>query len=305
MRPVSDKLAPRLFAGAATAAVAAVLWTAVSGADDSRASVEPEPKLRTESIEFDLGPEVHLASVPDVAPEPTDSIEESEEEPSPAEEVLVRMDPARAAAAEQRAIQTLLAIARAQSRAHGAGVIDTDADGVGEYGYLAELRASAPMRGHDAGSGLAIVTDRILDPAHLDPSIGSMRGGGSGGVLEVDGYAFQVFLPAPADGGAVRGIAEASAGGASNELPGADTGELHYCCYAWPASAAGPGQRAFFINERGDVFACANDGGARYAGVASGPAFDAAYTVRGDMSSIVASKAAPAVDGRGWASIDD
>jgi len=305
MRPVSEKLAPRLFAGAATAAVAAVLWTAASGSDDSRASVEPDPQLRTGSIEFDLAPEVRLASVPDVAPEPTDSIEESEEGPSPAEELVSRVDPARTAAAEARAIRTLLVIARAQARAHGAGVIDTDADGAGEYGYLAELRASAPIRGNDAASGLATVTDRILDPAHLDPSVGSMRGGGSGGVLEVDGYAFQVFLPAAPEGGAVRGIAEASAGGASNELPGADTGELHFCCYAWPVSATGPGQRAFFVNERGDVFACANDGESRYAGVASGPAFDAAFTVRGDMSSPVASKATPSVDGRGWASIDD
>ena len=196
-------------------------------------------------------------------------------------------------------------IARAQARAHGAGVIDTDGDGAGEYGYLAELRASAPMRGRDAQSGLATVTDRVLDPAHLDPSMGSMRGGGSGGVLEVDGYAFQVFLPAASDGGAVRGIAEASAGGASVELPDADAGELHFCCYAWPASASGPGQRAFFVNERGEVFACANDGASRYAGAGRGPAFDAAYTVRGDMSSPVASKSAPAVDGRGWASIDD
>lgn len=71
------------------------------------------------------------------------------------------------------------------------------------------------------------------------------------GVATVRGYRFRVFLPAAADG------AEGS-----------------WRCYAWPDAPGVTGSRAFFVDERGTVFAALN-GTARY-GAEKAPAADAA-----------------------------
>lgn len=47
---------------------------------------------------------------------------------------------------ERAAIADLRSIASAQAQLASSGAIDTDDDGVGEYGYFGELAGTAPLR---------------------------------------------------------------------------------------------------------------------------------------------------------------
>jgi hypothetical protein len=56
------------------------------------------------------------------------------------------------------------------------------------------------------------------------------------------------------------------------------------------------------MNQEGDLMQTTNRGAAAYTGTAGGPAFDAIYTVAGDMASAVSISGVPAasVDGNTW-----
>ena len=63
-------------------------------------------------------------------------------------------------------------------------------------------------------------------------------------------------LPGATTSNATPGIGEVSAGGATSSILGnLDSGncEIFWCCYAWPVTAGKTGNRAFFINQAGDV----------------------------------------------------
>ncbi len=198
---------------------------------------------------------------------------------------------ARLAANESAAIATLRSLSSAQAQIQSSAAIDTDADGGGEYGYLAELAGTMPMRVN--GGGLGAATD-ILNPAVLSSAFGNVD---ANGVVNRSGYCFSVFLP---DGNTPAvGVAEAGGGGATAATVGGNNAEILWCAYAWPNTYGQSGNRVFFINQEGDLLQTNNRTVAsQYEGVAGGPAYSAAYTVA-DMNSAIASGAA-GVDTNTW-----
>ncbi len=190
---------------------------------------------------------------------------------------------ARISANENAAIATLRSIASAQAQIQSASAIDTDADGGGEYAYFGELAGVAPLRFFDpAGPGQGIGPD-VLDPSILPTAFGEIQSDGNDGVVERSGYYFKIFLPGvgPAPIAGVPEDPTANVGGAGAALPGADTCEIMWCCYAWPVESGSTGNRAFFINQEGDLLQTLNTGANApvfYDGFNTVPVFDAAYS---------------------------
>lgn len=183
------------------------------------------------------------------------------------------VDETLVAANESAAIAMLRSIQTAQAMVQASGMIDTDGDGMGEYGWLGELAGTTPYR-IDGGDGRPMAGPDLLQPAVLAAELG-----GQNGLTEDSGYLFRVFLPGRSVGGKCAGLAP---GGA---LPDPQNGEVLWSCYAWPVSAGSTGRRAFFVNQEGDILATPNTDRA-YSGPSKPPMFDAAYTSEhpGDMS---------------------
>lgn len=187
-----------------------------------------------------------------------------------ASEPIVR---ARQRANENAAIATLRSIAAAQAQCLAAQVIDTNADGDGEYGYLAELAGTVPIREFTA-SGPS-VGPAAIRPALLTSSMGDVQDGGmEHGAVERSGYLFKVFLP-DSDG---AGVAEAVTGGGTGVASQIDSerGEKLYCAYAWPITRGQTGDRAFFVNQSGDVYVYSNEEGT-FEGTQAPPNCSAAF----------------------------
>ncbi len=192
---------------------------------------------------------------------------------------------ARISANENAAIATLRSIASAQAQIQSASAIDTDADGGGEYAYFGELAGVAPLRFYDPGvpgQSLGVDPTLVLDPAILPTAFGEIQDDGTDGVVERSGYYYKMFLPAagPAPFDGVPESNVANVGGAA-ALPGADSCEILWACYAWPVESGSTGNRAFFINQEGDLLQTLNTGNnvpLFYDGFTSIPAFDAAYS---------------------------
>ena len=192
---------------------------------------------------------------------------------------------ARISANENAAIATLRSIASAQAQLQSSCAIDTDADGGGEYGYFGELAGGNPLRIFNGVGAIALdAAGTSLTPAILPTAFQTVVADGAGdGVVSRSGYNFKMFLPGALAANDIPGIAEAPAGGAINgTFPDSNNSEVLWCCYAWPTTASSTGNRAFFINQEGDVIATANtvQGAAqRYTGIAAAaqiPTFDAA-----------------------------
>lgn len=193
---------------------------------------------------------------------------------------------ARISANENAAVATLRSIAAAQQQFQSSCAIDTDADGGGEFAFFGELAGSDEMRVYDATSGLPALgtaTDDLLDPPFLATAFGNVTAAGTDGVITRQGYHFKMYLPGPTNGtsGATPGLGEATGGGAKSGDMGAAWGaanaEIYWCAYAWPVQAEKTGNRAFFINQEGDIIQFDNRDGS-YDGTGSVPAFDAAYS---------------------------
>ncbi len=155
------------------------------------------------------------------------------------------------------AIATLRYVLSAQSQCQASGVIDTNNNGQGEYGYFGELSGRTAIRGSTQS-----ITPPVLSAAF--GNIAAARVGRSG-------YYFQMFLPSPT----AAGIAEDEAGGDVTNDNGVDPGhaEVLWCCYAWPAFA---GQSALFINQSGVVLASRNSV-TKYSGSSRPPKAMAAF----------------------------
>jgi len=199
---------------------------------------------------------------------------------------------ARLAANESAAIATLRSLSSAQAQIQSSAAIDTDSDGGGEYGFLAELAGTIAMR-IDDGAGaptLGAATD-LLAPAVLSSAFGGVD---ANGVVTRSGYCYSVFLP---DGATPAvGVAEVPAGGGAT---GPDNCEILWCAYSWPAQFGQSGNRAFFINQEGDLLQTNNRTVAtQYTTAAGGPAYSAAYLAVG-MGSAIASGAV-GVDTNTW-----
>ncbi|MCA8956726.1 MAG: hypothetical protein KDC87_11685, partial [Planctomycetes bacterium] len=169
---------------------------------------------------------------------------------------------------ENAAIATLKNIATSQAQCRTSGAIDTNANGAGEYGYLAELSGGVGIR-TSAGSPSAT----LLSPPALSGAFAEVHSpaGVTGGVVARSGYYFQLYLP----DGTGAGIPEADTGGVST-APDANRAEVMWCCYAWPLAFGSSGRRAFFTNHGGDILGTPNHQ-RRYSGGVSVPTYDAAY----------------------------
>jgi hypothetical protein len=168
---------------------------------------------------------------------------------------------------------SLRSIAAAQAKFKSDKRIDRDRDGVGEFGYIAELAGCAPM----PGSGELV--EPYLSGAfkYLQPD----------GTIRRSGYRFRMFLPGP--GG--KGEGE----GSTNVDPA--LAEQRWCAYAWPADHGNTGSLTLFIDQEGTIL-CTDD--ARYSGD-RGPEPGAAYG-SGGLASITgqARADAKAQDGNIW-----
>jgi len=186
------------------------------------------------------------------------------------------------AANEAAAIATLLKIAQAQRAFVDAVEIDTDDDGVGEYGYLAELSGAQPMRYSEAGVPAPGVhgLDELFPPL-LRRNFGKLR---FSAVVQ-GGYVFQLWLPTHSFGGPTAGMAEDFFGGKlAAPFPDPLNGAKYWCCYAWPLAFDRTGRRVFVINQRDAVLGYANDSPAPLSGP-NVPSYDEAFEVSRDMSS--------------------
>ena len=141
---------------------------------------------------------------------------------------------------ESAAIVTLKAVHHAQTQLRERGTIDSDGDGVGEFGTLAELSAIVGLRD---GSGL-------LDP----PLLASWFDSRPAGVVIRSGYVFQMWLPAAANDGFVP---EQPGGGVEPAAVDPDRSETIWRCYAWPLSREA-GKRVFAIDQSGEVLGARN-----------------------------------------------
>ena len=197
---------------------------------------------------------------------------------------------ARISANENAAIATLRSIASAQAQMESACVVDTDADGGGEYGYFGELAGSAPLRVYDpvADAPALDAAGMTLDPSILPTGFQDMVLTGVEAEVERAGYVFKMFLPDITDAANnIGGIAETGGNGiggaTAGNFPDPNNCEILWACYAWPEEAEATGNRVFFINHEGDLLQTANNEGAtntalHYDGDGGGPADISAYS---------------------------
>lgn len=210
---------------------------------------------------------------------------------------LPKLKSARLVANETSAIATLRALSSAQVQLMAQASIDSDGDGAGEEGYFAEMAGTAGMR--TSVGGLPALGADHLRPSVLSTALGMVN---SAGLVSHSGYFFQIWLPGTTSGGLTPGISERpTIGGADpSDLPDADGGEVLWCAYAWPVAATETGNRAFFVNQHGDILQCQNRVPLPYTNTAKTPAFDEAFTVTGDMASMPRVGIPGGTDGTVW-----
>lgn len=203
--------------------------------------------------------------------------------------------PDRIATNEAAAIDALRTIAAAQVEFKAAVDIDTNCDGVGEYGYFAELAGSQPMRvAYPSSPCVAQAGSMGIDNLN-PPLLRSVFGRVEHTCISHRGYLFQMWLPDRTAGVHTGAFREDWTGGKqAAPFPDPINGARMWCCYAWPISYNRTGQRAFFINQRGVVLGYSNRSTSPLSGYDPprpwnyyGPYFDEAYSVSGDMGSPV------------------
>lgn len=203
---------------------------------------------------------------------------------------------------QMAAIATLRTIAAAQAELQAIVAVDTDCDGVGEYGYFEELAGTYVLRVCCAGipcSGSWGIDE--LDPPLLRPAFGLI----SNRRIFHRGYVFQMWLPHATAGGTVAGIPEDVVGGkAAAPYPDPDNGARLWCCYAWPVDYGLTGRRAYFINQRGVVLECQNRSVVPYDGDVKAPLFDEAFSNSHDMGSPLRVGIAGGNDDTIWTLVD-
>ncbi len=214
--------------------------------------------------------------------------------------LLPKLLAARLNANETSALATMRALSTAQVQVMARATIDVDADGAGEEGYFGELAGTAAMRA-DIG-GVPGIGVKRMDPILLSSGLGLVN---AQGLVSHSGYFFQMFLPSTPVGGVTGGISELpTVGGAvPGNLPDADASEFLWCAYAWPMVAHQSGNRAFFINQHGELLQCTNRGATPYSNTVKMPAFDEAFTVAGDMGSAPRVGIAGGHDGSVWTAV--
>ena len=147
----------------------------------------------------------------------------------------------RLAANEANAIAALRNLVSAQAQFQTTGAVDDDGDGAGEYGTFGEMSGLTALNTRPGGLGLA----GTLEPPILGATFQNVDATGR---VDKSGYLFLMFLPDAAN----AAIAELAGGG-----PGAvsaDACEFLWACYAYPKDVGTTGNRAFFVNQRGEIY---------------------------------------------------
>ncbi len=169
----------------------------------------------------------------------------------------------RKAANEQAAIGSLKAIANGEQTFQTKRYVDMDLDGTGEYGWLQEVTGVAAA---DRDGGAQPIVGEILPQA-----LGTLD---LNGCATKGGYTFHMFLPSD-DTGIAGAIGETQAVPAGNAAD-SDAQESRWCCYAWPVNRGNTGDRAFVINQQGQVYETDNET-QQYTSNTAMPAADAAF----------------------------
>ena len=163
---------------------------------------------------------------------------------------------AKLSANETAAIATLRNLTSCQAQLQTSGKIDTDSDGIGEYGTFIELTGTEGVRkGFTAATKLSTFASQgtPVNPAILSPSLASVD---AVGFVTKAGYAFMIFLP-----GAAGAFVHETYGGtaAISAAIAVDMSETTWCAYAQPVALNNSGVRRFFVNQSGDVLQSANE----------------------------------------------
>ncbi|MHC4549504.1 MAG: type II secretion system protein [Planctomycetota bacterium] len=184
---------------------------------------------------------------------------------------------------ETAAIATLRNLVSAQAQFQTTARADGNDNGTGEFGTFAELSAAVGVRGG------AMLVPPILSTA--------FRAVNANGEVARSGYQYAMYLPDILG----DGVAEAAGGGADATVD-PDLSETTWCCYAWPTSFGTSGNRAFYVNQSGDVTFTET---VNYSGPGSGPAPGAALRTPGSANSITGLTASSFTgrDGEFWRSV--
>jgi len=193
---------------------------------------------------------------------------------------------ARLNANEAAAISTLRNVVSAQAQIQSQGAIDEDADGIGELGSFAEMAGTVALRS----------TGVQLTPPVLSGALGIVD---ANGFVQKAGYYFQMFLPDAAG----APVPEQASGGFAAGILGPDLAENTWACYAWPVNLGNTGNRAFMVNQSGDLLTTGPVSG--YDGTNQQPLGVEAYVAGDDMTGKLAIGAtATSNDGFLWVNVN-
>jgi len=145
---------------------------------------------------------------------------------------------------ETAAIANLRNISSAQAQFQVLAAADRDRDGRGEFGTFLELSGAMALPG-----GTAALDPPVLSGAYRRPL--------ADGRVSRSGYFFRILL-ATNTGTGFSGDNDLM--GDDSLTPGPTAGELYWCCYAWPVVYGESGNRTFFVNQSGDIFATDHSG---------------------------------------------
>ena len=190
---------------------------------------------------------------------------------------------ARLSSNETAAIATLRQIISAQAQFQMRGLADSDADGIGEMGTLAEMSGAVRVRGRQP-----------LIPTILSSSFRTVN---SNGEVSAHGYQFRIYLPVASG----DGLGEMAGGGAPAGID-PDLAETTWCAYAWPTDYEQSGVRTFFVNQGSEIIFTSRT---EYSGPGAGPVPGAALRSPGSANSITGSLATGATgrDGEFWKAV--
>ncbi|MEW6359629.1 MAG: DUF2950 family protein [Planctomycetota bacterium] len=191
---------------------------------------------------------------------------------------LTRPNPRRN---EPEVIRSLKRISRQQAIYKQQPETDQDDDGVGEYGFLAELSGRITPR---VSLGAGVCRIGAIHPALIPSEFGSTREAPLG-IAGVSGYYYQLWLPGPNGpvddrySDATEQIGPRNILDPETDRPTINQQEKRFVLYAWPVAYGETGIATYVINELGECYRTAGPrpSAKRYNGATLMPAPDAAF----------------------------